>query len=384
MKQRLAWNNGKLCRQPYQLISVSCHTLLTTGTPLFHAKRCFISLPLYRYVGVITVSEGGAKTTYSQSSEAIYSIAAGQQLFLFRFSVAVLRIDRFVRICWRGFLPVFCVKRESPDVTCNLHSCWESIVVSIHRGAAKRRLIPEIKSDRFIFSPRLCCFLPYRNCCSLFPVHQADPSIFYAIKASESWRIPQQSSRAVIKPTWLPMRITSRRSSRRGKPPWATAENTFERRYDVYSFEWLFCRSNKCWGFFQSAFRHWITGKCVSRFVDWLIDWLRDWGSEGSIDWLIDWVDEQKIVESFAKFGEHWRGFLHHLYFSCKRDFWLCLRAFGSSFYRFDWYLFYAFSAEGSSGFTAEPGRYHLYVSLACPWVCFLHVSPRSPSKNSL
>ncbi|OWA51810.1 Glutathionyl-hydroquinone reductase YqjG [Hypsibius exemplaris] len=25
-------------------------------------------------------------------------------------------------------------------------------------------------------------------------------------------------------------------------------------------------------------------------------------------------------------------------------------------------------TAEGSSGFTAEPGRYHLYVSLACPW----------------
>ncbi|XP_055329006.1 glutathionyl-hydroquinone reductase YqjG-like [Paramacrobiotus metropolitanus] len=25
-------------------------------------------------------------------------------------------------------------------------------------------------------------------------------------------------------------------------------------------------------------------------------------------------------------------------------------------------------TAEGSSGFVAEPGRYHLYVSLACPW----------------
>ncbi len=23
---------------------------------------------------------------------------------------------------------------------------------------------------------------------------------------------------------------------------------------------------------------------------------------------------------------------------------------------------------DGSSGFKAEPGRYHLYVSLACPW----------------
>jgi putative glutathione S-transferase len=27
-------------------------------------------------------------------------------------------------------------------------------------------------------------------------------------------------------------------------------------------------------------------------------------------------------------------------------------------------------SADGSSGFRAEPERYHLYVSLACPWAC--------------
>ena len=27
-------------------------------------------------------------------------------------------------------------------------------------------------------------------------------------------------------------------------------------------------------------------------------------------------------------------------------------------------------TADGSSGFAAEPGRYHLYVSLACPWAC--------------
>ena len=25
-------------------------------------------------------------------------------------------------------------------------------------------------------------------------------------------------------------------------------------------------------------------------------------------------------------------------------------------------------TADGTSGFRAEPGRYHLYVSLACPW----------------
>jgi len=25
-------------------------------------------------------------------------------------------------------------------------------------------------------------------------------------------------------------------------------------------------------------------------------------------------------------------------------------------------------TADGSSGFKAEPGRYHLYVSLGCPW----------------
>jgi glutathionyl-hydroquinone reductase len=25
-------------------------------------------------------------------------------------------------------------------------------------------------------------------------------------------------------------------------------------------------------------------------------------------------------------------------------------------------------TADGSSGFKAEPGRYHLYISWACPW----------------
>jgi len=25
-------------------------------------------------------------------------------------------------------------------------------------------------------------------------------------------------------------------------------------------------------------------------------------------------------------------------------------------------------TADGASGFKSEPGRYHLYVSLACPW----------------
>ena len=30
----------------------------------------------------------------------------------------------------------------------------------------------------------------------------------------------------------------------------------------------------------------------------------------------------------------------------------------------------HAVTADGSSGFPAEPGRYHLFVSLACPWAC--------------
>jgi len=27
-------------------------------------------------------------------------------------------------------------------------------------------------------------------------------------------------------------------------------------------------------------------------------------------------------------------------------------------------------TADGSSGFKAEPKRYHLYISFACPWAC--------------
>ena len=47
MKQRLAWNRGKSCRQAYQPISGLCHTLLAIVTPLFHAKRCHVHLPSF-------------------------------------------------------------------------------------------------------------------------------------------------------------------------------------------------------------------------------------------------------------------------------------------------------------------------------------------------
>jgi glutathionyl-hydroquinone reductase len=38
------------------------------------------------------------------------------------------------------------------------------------------------------------------------------------------------------------------------------------------------------------------------------------------------------------------------------------------SFVRQEYIIRDRFTADGSSGFRAEPGRYHLYVSLACPW----------------
>lgn len=40
----------------------------------------------------------------------------------------------------------------------------------------------------------------------------------------------------------------------------------------------------------------------------------------------------------------------------------------GGDFVRADAGFRQRISADGSSGFAAEPGRYHLYVSLACPW----------------
>ncbi len=45
------------------------------------------------------------------------------------------------------------------------------------------------------------------------------------------------------------------------------------------------------------------------------------------------------------------------------------------SFFR-DWV-----TADGSSGFKAEPNRYHLYISLACPWAHTPHtrVALRDP-----
>src|SRR5437899_2459860 len=38
------------------------------------------------------------------------------------------------------------------------------------------------------------------------------------------------------------------------------------------------------------------------------------------------------------------------------------------SFVRSEYPIQGRFSADGSTPFKAEPGRYHLYVSLACPW----------------
>ena len=37
-------------------------------------------------------------------------------------------------------------------------------------------------------------------------------------------------------------------------------------------------------------------------------------------------------------------------------------------------------TADGSTGSAAEPGRYHLYVSFACPWVLSM---PRLKSASS-
>ena len=47
---------------------------------------------------------------------------------------------------------------------------------------------------------------------------------------------------------------------------------------------------------------------------------------------------------------------------------WYDTRATGGEFVRASAGFRDHVSADGSSGFPAEPGRYHLYVSLACPW----------------
>ncbi len=50
------------------------------------------------------------------------------------------------------------------------------------------------------------------------------------------------------------------------------------------------------------------------------------------------------------------------------RDEWYDTGKTGGAFVRTDAQFRDRISADGSSGFPAEPGRYHLYVSLACPW----------------
>jgi len=50
------------------------------------------------------------------------------------------------------------------------------------------------------------------------------------------------------------------------------------------------------------------------------------------------------------------------------QDQWYDTAKSGGRFVRADSSFRQRVSADGSSGFRAEPGRYHLYVSLACPW----------------
>lgn len=50
------------------------------------------------------------------------------------------------------------------------------------------------------------------------------------------------------------------------------------------------------------------------------------------------------------------------------QDQWYDTKSSGGRFLRQDAAFRKQVTADGSSGFKAEPGRYHLYVSLACPW----------------
>ena len=50
------------------------------------------------------------------------------------------------------------------------------------------------------------------------------------------------------------------------------------------------------------------------------------------------------------------------------RDQWYDTTKTGGRFVRSDAQFRDAVTADGSSGFKAESGRYHLYVSYACPW----------------
>src|SRR3982074_2312052 len=50
------------------------------------------------------------------------------------------------------------------------------------------------------------------------------------------------------------------------------------------------------------------------------------------------------------------------------RDQWYETKQTGGAFVRHDSAYHGRITADGSSDFPAEAGRYHLYVSLACPW----------------
>ncbi|MCZ6865126.1 MAG: glutathione S-transferase family protein, partial [Candidatus Dadabacteria bacterium] len=50
------------------------------------------------------------------------------------------------------------------------------------------------------------------------------------------------------------------------------------------------------------------------------------------------------------------------------QDKWYDTKSTGGRFVRRESQFRDWITADGSSGFKAEPDRYHLYISLACPW----------------
>jgi len=59
-----------------------------------------------------------------------------------------------------------------------------------------------------------------------------------------------------------------------------------------------------------------------------------------------------------------------HLSNGIWHDQWVDTKATQGRFVRNDSEFHHCISADGSTGFKAEPNRYHLYISLACPWAC--------------
>ena len=120
-KQSLAWNSGKSYRPSYQPISVLCHTLLATGTPLFHLTSLPLHMSWDRNVPMASRElQMGVSFPHSTTAEAKFGQAPGNEPRRFpRFWSGICGFDFQSCHFFLFFLSTFCNSHSTENIFLN-------------------------------------------------------------------------------------------------------------------------------------------------------------------------------------------------------------------------------------------------------------------------